>query len=275
LSKRIAIVAGSGILPLILAKGLEDQGKNPFLIILRGEGDKRLYRFEHCELPIFDFSGLIHSLKMARVRRVVLAGGISCRPQLRDLCRNGWILLKAFPKIFTALGKGDDTLLRALITLIEGYGFHVLGAQEIFPDLLAPKGILTKVTSSKHDKCNILLAAEAARRLGELDIGQAAVAVGGRVVAVEGAEGTDNMLDRVLWMRSKGSIPRKGGGLVKVMKLTQDERVDLPTIGPKTIENAYKAALSGIAVEAGHTLILNLEETIKIADEYTMFIETL
>jgi len=274
-SGRTAVIAGNGVLPLAVAKVLRDQGRDPFLVVLRGEADQQLYQFDHCEISIVEFARLIRVLKTAEVKNVVLAGGVRYRPQLRDL-RIDVPTLRVLPRIFFALGKGDDALLRAFIGLVEGYGFHVIGAHEIVPELLAPKGgALTKKRSDKQEQRNIALAAEAADRLGALDVGQGAVAVGGRVVALEGAEGTDNMLERISQLRRAGSIPKKGGVLVKVMKPDQEERADLPTIGPQTVENAYQAGLYGIVVEAGRSFILDIEEVVKTANQYGMFIETL
>jgi DUF1009 family protein len=116
---------------------------------------------------------------------------------------------------------------------------------------------------------------EAALRLGELDVGQGAIAAGGRVVALEGAEGTDQMIERVYALRQAGRIPKRGGVLVKMAKPRQDERADLPAIGVSTVENAARAGLSGIAIEAGRTFILGLGETMAAANEKGLFIETI
>jgi len=275
LPSRMAVIAGSGVLPLAVANALRDQGGHPFLVLLRGEADRRLYQFDHCEISAVEFARLIRCLKTAGVSDIVLAGGLQSRPRIQDL-RIDIPTLRALPRIFLALGRGDDALLRAFIGLVEGYGFHVVGAHEVVSGLLAPTGgALTRKHSGKREQRNIALAWEAARRLGELDVGQGAVAVGGRVVALEGAEGTDRMLERISWMRQDGSVPQKGGVLVKVMKPDQEERADLPAIGPQTVENAHHAGLYGIVVEAGHSFILDIEQVIKTADRYGMFIETI
>lgn len=275
LNGRTAIIAGNGLLPLAVAEALEKQGRTPFLVLLRGEADRQLSRFDHCEISVIEFSRLIRALKAVGAKNVVLAGGVRRRPQLRDLRIDG-PTLRALPLILFALGKGDDALLRAFIRLMERYGFHIVGAHEVVPELLAPKGVvLTRKRSDKQEQRNIALAAQAARRLGALDIGQGAVAVGGRVVALEGAEGTDKMLECVRQMRQARAIPQKGGVLVKVMKPDQEKRADLPAIGPQTVENAHCAGLCGIVVEAGHSFILNIEQSITTADRHGMFIETL
>lgn len=274
LTGRTAVVAGNGRLPVAVANALRDTGQNPFLVLLRGEADKQLYDFEHCEISVVEFARLIRSMQGAGVKNVVLAGGIVSRPHWRDL-RFDIPTLRALPRLFRALGKGDDALLRAFIGLVESYGFRVVGAHQVVPVLLAPRGVkLTRKKAGKTEKRNIEQATEAARQLGVLDIGQGAVAVGGRVVALEGAEGTDNMLKRVVEMRQERRIPHEGGVLVKTMKPTQDKRADLPSIGPQTVKNAHQAGLHGIVVEADRSFILEFEKTMELADRYGMFIES-
>lgn len=274
LSGRTAIIAGNGVLPISVAEALERHGQNPFLILLHDEADVVLQRYEHCTLSIVELARLVKILKAAKIYNIVLAGGVKRRPLLTQF-RFDWTTFLAFPKIIGALRCGDDALLKAFIRIIEGYGFRVVGAHEIVPDLLAPlKFNLTLRRATRKEKKDIFLAVEAAKLLGQLDIGQAAVAVNGRVIALEGAEGTDNMLRRVYEMRKRGQIPPKGGVLVKCAKPQQDHRVDLPSIGPATIMNVAKSRLSGIAVEANKSLILSMKTTIEKANKYSLFIET-
>ncbi|EJF75022.1 LpxI family protein [Bartonella alsatica] len=273
-SGRTAIIAGNGILPITVAQELERHGQNPFLVLLRDEADTELYRYEHCELSIVELARLVKILKTAGICNIVLAGGVKKRPLLTQL-RLDWTTFLAFPKLIGALKKGDDALLKAFIRIIEAHGFYVIGAHEIVPDLLAPvKFDLTLRRATQKEKKDISLALKAAKLLGQLDIGQAAVAINGRVIAVEGAEGTDNMLWRVCEMREREQIPPKGGVLVKCAKPQQDYRVDLPSIGPTTIMNIAKSGLSGIAMEANKSLILSVKTTIEKANEYSLFIET-
>ncbi len=160
-----------------------------------------------------------------------------------------------------------------VIKLIEAMGCEVLGAHEIVPGLLAKTGPLGAHAPSDDDHRDIDRASEAAKRLGELDIGQGAVSVGGRVVALEGVEGTDRMLERVTALRAEGRISaRRKGVLVKLCKPQQDMRADLPTIGPSTVENVIRAGLAGIAVEAGRALVLEEAKMIAAADAAGVFV---
>jgi len=272
---RTAIIAGNGQLPLAVAQALAARGQEPFLVPLRGEALPELYAYPHQEISIIEFAKLIRALKRHNIKNIVLAGGVTKRPHLRDL-RFDWPTLRILPRLGFALRRGDDALLRAFIAALESYHFRICGAHQIVPELLATTGMkLTKAQPSSHMQADIELAARAAQMLGELDVGQGAVAVRGRIVALEGAEGTDEMLVRIRQLRSSGRIPREGGVLVKVMKPSQEERADLPTIGPLTIENAHAAGLAGVAVERQRSFILEPAETVKRADQYAMFLEVI
>ncbi|SBW13969.1 hypothetical protein BR10RB9215_C10788 [Brucella sp. 10RB9215] len=272
---RVAVVGGNGLLPIKVAETLQNAGQAPFLVPLRGEADPVLYNYEHQEISVVEFAKLVRSMKAAGVSRVVLAGGVRNRPHVRDL-KFDWPTLRAVPYVLGALGKGDDALLRAFIGLLESFGFKAVGAHEVVPDLLSPPpACLTRITPDARERRNIALAMEAALKLGDLDVGQGAIATGGRVVALEGAEGTDLMIERVRELRTAGRISRRGGVLVKMAKPRQDERADLPAIGLSTVENAERAGLAGIAIEAGRTFILGFGETLAAANKKGLFIETI
>jgi DUF1009 family protein len=110
--------------------------------------------------------------------------------------------------------------------------------------------------------------------VSRFDIGQAVVVIGGRVVALEAAEGTDAMLARVAALRRDGRVRagKRRGVLVKMAKRGQDLRTDLPVIGADTVENAAAAGLAGIAVEAGRTLIAERPATVAAADRAGLFV---
>ena len=112
------------------------------------------------------------------------------------------------------------------------------------------------------------------RALSTFDIGQAAVVIDGHVVAVEDIEGTDGLLARVARLRKERRIRASTarGVLVKAPKSGQDLRFDLPTIGPKTIENAAAAELAGIAIVAGNTIVVEPQAMVEAADAAGLFI---
>jgi DUF1009 family protein len=169
--------------------------------------------------------------------------------------------LKFIPRILQLMRGGDDNLLAGVAAMFQEQGMTLVGPLDVAPDLALPEGLVAG-TASPAAAAGIAKAAEAARLIGRLDIGQAAVAVAGRVVAVEDAGGTDALLDRVAALRASGRVTSTGGVLVKCAKPQQDLRLDLPTIGPATAENARRAGLDGVAGEAGRALLAGRDETI-------------
>ena len=269
---RIAIVAGSGRLPVDLVENLAAHGHKPFVVLVRGEASPELASCDHEDLTVENFAGLAPLLKRRGITHVVFAGGISRRPKLGAL-KPSLALLKFLPRALAALAKGDDGMLRALAAAVEALGVKVVGAHQIAPDLLASEGPMTSTAPQKSDWRDLEAAAQAARAIGVLDIGQGAVAIGGRAIALEGVEGTDGMLERVKELRSHGRLAaKKRGVLVKCAKPGQELRMDLPSIGPDTVTMAHAAGLAGIGVEADRSLVLDMANVIGEADRLGLFV---
>lgn len=270
---RLAIVAGGGLLPLYVAEAARAAGENPFILRLKNEADQQWQGFDSAVIGVGDMAGLSSLLKTNAIDRVVLSGGVKRRPAFGEIRVNFKSLLKLPMAVKTLLGGGDDVVLKMVIGLIEAQGCHVIGAHEIAPDLLAETGSIGTVSPSADDWRDIARGAEAAEALGRLDVGQGAVAVGGRIVALEGVEGTDAMLERVAHLRAEKRISQhRKGVLVKLCKPQQDVRADLPSIGRPTIENARRAGLAGVAVEAGRALVIEREAVIEAANEAGLFV---
>lgn len=271
---KVGIIAGGGRLPLDVADGLVAQGLAPFVLMVEGEASPTggLGRFEHEVLAIESLGSLVGILRRHGVTHVVLAGEIRRRPRLSAM-RFNFGLLAIVPLVVSALARGDDGLLKVVIRGLEARGFTVLGAHQIVPDLTTSEGSLTRTVPGKSDWRDIEAAREAAVAIGALDIGQGAVAIGGRAIALEGIEGTDGLLERVKTLRGHGRLAGKSGGvLVKCAKPEQELRVDLPSIGLQTVESAHAAGLAGIAVEAGRSLILDSAAVIARADVLGLFV---
>ena len=270
---RLAIIAGGGLLPSYVAEAARAAGENPVIVALKDEADRRWEGYDHAVIGIGDFAALERLLNRYGIGRVVMSGSVRRRPEWREVRPTLRVLMKMPAAIRTLLSGGDDTVLQMVIRLIEGNGRRVVGAHEIAPDLLASVGPLGAAAPGEEDRRDINRAAEAAEMLGRLDVGQGAVAIGGRIVALEGLEGTDGMLECVADLRAAGRIsPRRRGALVKLCKPQQDIRADLPAIGVSTVLNAKKAGLAGVAVEAGRSLVLDRAAVIKAADEAGLFV---
>jgi len=270
---RIALIAGNGSLPCQIADALSQSGRDFRIVAIRGEADETTRGRADTELGWGEIGRLYGFLHKTGCGEVLLIGGVSRRPDFTSILGDLGTL-KRLPTIIRALAGGDDSLLTKVIRLFEDEGYRVVGIRDVAPQLLASSGVLGRVQPKQEDWRDVELALNATEKLGELDVGQAAVAVGGRVVALEAAEGTDAMLERCADLKRIGKVRAKGraGVLVKTAKPNQDLRVDLPTVGPRTIDLAQAAGLAGIAVEAQGALIAEKDETLKRADAVGLFV---
>ncbi len=272
-SNRLAVIAGGGLLPRYVAEAARARGEDPYIISLIRESADDWTDFDHKILSVGDYAGISRTLRDVGIGRVVLSGWVRRRPEWRDIHAPFRALLQMPAVVRTLLKGGDDAVLRMVIRLLEADGMRVVGAHEIVPDLLGTEGPIGALRPDAAAEADIAAAKAAALALGDLDVGQGAVAVGGRVVALEGAEGTDWMLERVTKLRAAGRISaRRKGVLVKLCKPTQDLRADLPSIGMDTLHRAKAAGLAGIAVEAGRSLVLERSKLVAEADAAGLFI---
>lgn len=270
---RLGIIAGRGRLPEHVAAAARLAGHDPLIIPIKGESAQDWSAYEARPIAIADLKSAAGIFKAYNVDRVVLSGAIDRRPDWRE-GRPTWRSLRRIPDVVRGLvGAGDDRMLRIAISLIEAEGVKVISAHDIAPDLLAVVGPLGRHAPKEAAWRDIAAGQAAALALGDLDVGQGAVAVGGRVIALEGLEGTDAMLARVRDLRASGRLSRRHAGvLVKMCKPKQDPRADLPSIGPQTVHGAKAAGLGGIAVEAGRSLVLDREELVAAADAAGLFV---
>lgn len=270
---RLAIIAGSGSLPLHVALAARAAGENPFIIRLRDDCNVDWSGFDSGTISIGDVKKLSGIVKANGIKRIVLSGAVNKRPELNEIHPTFKVFLQLPSVIKTLFSGGDDAVLKMVVKLLEGMGLNVLGAHEIAPNILVTTGSLTSKLPSKEDLRDIAAGIEVAHTLGVMDIGQGAVCIGGRAVALEAAEGTDQMLERVASLREQKRISqRRQGVLVKLCKPQQDIRADLPTVGVSTVINAAKAGLSGIAIEAGRAFILDREDMLREAEKLGVFV---
>jgi DUF1009 family protein len=269
----LAILAAGGNVPFQVASAAKAAGRNVLVIGLEGEADERLKSFRYQPIKWGQLGRIEEMVSAHGAREVVLIGSISHRPDFHAM---GLDLrtLRLLPRILKAVVGGDDQVLGNFIGYLEERGFRVIGAHEVAPELVAGAGQVVGPRAGQAALDDARVAMKAARAIGERDIGQAAVAVNGLVVAVEAAEGTDAMLERVGALHAGGRVkwPGRAGVLAKCAKPQQDLRVDMPTIGPLTVAGAAKAGLAGIVIEAGRVMIAERAETLKAAEDSGTFI---
>jgi UDP-2,3-diacylglucosamine hydrolase len=268
----IAILAGSGRFPELLADNLRRAGRSCRILAIRGFADASLRPKADAAADLLDVKRVLACLRNWGPSAVTLAGGVQ-RPKPTAVF-NALSLMRNRRELAELMGRGDDGLLRGVIRLLEEQGHSVVGVHDLAPDLLASEGALSANRPSEADLAAVGVGTRLLTDISAYDIGQGAVVAGERIVAVEGPEGTDRMLLRVQALRRSWSLrkPPAEGVLVKMPKTGQDLRVDLPAVGPRTFVRAAKAGLRGVAVASGVTLILDREETVRTADRLGLFL---
>lgn len=267
---KLGIVAGGGELPRRLVAFCRERGQPHFVIAFRGYTDPSTVEgVDHAWVRLGNGNEAVERLHEAGVDELVMIGPIR-RPGLLDLFpdrRTMAFLAKAALK-----GWGDDGVLKQIIGVLEKEeGFKVRGIDDFLGDLLAREGAIGSLLPDPQADADIARGVTVARALGQLDVGQAVVIQQGVVLALEGVEGSDRMIERCGELRLEGP----GGVLVKLCKPGQERRVDLPTIGVKTVELAAQAGLRGIACQADHTLVVDAASVGAAADRAGLFVVAL
>ncbi len=264
--RKIGLIAGSGDLPQTVVAQALSAGEDIFVVALKGFATPSDFDTDAAVYGFGEIGGLIKRFKKEGCTHVSFAGKVE-RPEFSNI-KPDLKGLSLLPKIVKAAGKGDDALLKFIISVFEKEGFEILAPQDICNSSLMERGVLGSVSPDKDMRADIDKAMHIAAVVGAEDIGQGAVVHKGLVLAVEAQEGTDNMLKRVAELPSA----IRGGVLAKRLKPGQESRIDLPTIGARTIELAARAGLSGIALEAGKAFVMDREKVRALADGAGLFV---
>lgn len=247
---RLAIIAGSGDLPAILVAALPQR---PLICALEGllpsgVAVDLVFRVERLAL-------FLRHLQDCGVSRVVFAGAVQ-RPRL-DPSLFDPHSAQLVPRLLAAMQAGDDATLREVLAIFEEAGFGVVGVPDIAPGLLPGAGILAGAISPVNET-DAARAGDIVAALGAVDVGQACVVAAGLCLGVEALPGTDAMLENIAALPATLRPQATGGVLYKAAKPGQDRRIDLPTIGLRTVQAAAAAGLDGIVWAAGDVICLDL-----------------
>jgi len=268
----LAILCGGGGLALEAARWARLNGREVFLVGIVGSAGSDVESFPHVWLRLGELGKLFAALREREIVDVAILGSVR-RPEFSDL-KLDWGAVARVGEIARLFRGGDNSLLAGVARLLEREGLRVVGVRDYAPQLRAPAGVVAGRAPEGEAESDIAFGAALLRALSPFDVGQGAVVANGRVLAIEAAEGTDEMLARVARMRASGRLRLKGraGVFVKAAKRGQDMRLDLPAVGLETIASAANAELSGIAIAAGEALIADRSAFAASAEKAALFV---
>ena len=266
---KIAVVAGNGNFPRLLVESMV-KNETPFVVAgLHGFVETQVKeiaeaRGKYIEVFFSDFTKFVRFMRKEGVSTVIIIGGVDRRAVKLN---NFYILKMLFRLIF--FKKKNDGIFRIIFSEFEKKGFKAVGVQDAMPSLLAKPGLLTQTKPSEKNAEDIKFAVEKCREFGKSDIGQSIVVRDKKILGTETAKGTDALMKEALAAKNG----ENGGIMVKLAKLGQEERGDIPAIGFRTIQQLINAKLDGIVVDSGYkTIIEEKEKLAKFADENNIFI---
>ena len=222
--------------------------------------DKKSY-----SVSIGQFGKIINILRENNCKKVLFAGKVN-RPNFSKL-KLDFKGIFYVPRIIKASKIGDAAILKEIIKILANNKIKTENSLKFNPELTLKKGNYSKTKPNNQDKLDIKTAIKTLNNLGQYSYSQGVVVRGKKVVSVEGKSGTEKMLKH-----SKSIKFRNHGVLVKFPKKKQDLRVDLPTIGLKTLKQCKTAGLKGIVIKSKQNVFLDKNKCINFANKNKMFI---
>ena len=222
--------------------------------------DKKSY-----SVSIGQFGKIINILRENNCKKVLFAGKVN-RPNFSKL-KLDFKGIFYVPRIIKASKIGDAAILKEIIKILANNKIKTENSLKFNPELTLKKGNYSKTKPNNQDKLDIKTAIKTLNNLGQYSYSQGVVVRGKKIVSVEGKSGTEKMLKH-----SKSIKFRNHGVLVKFPKKKQDLRVDLPTIGLKTLKQCKTAGLKGIVIKSKQNVFLDKNKCINFANKNKMFI---
>lgn len=264
--KILALVAGDGKLPQILARSAKERGYKVVAYCLSADAKARLE-------PIAD---VLHSIAAGQLGRnthlfkaegaqfAVFAGKVNKLELLRNIVK---IDLTAIRELSRLSDFNDDSIQRGMGDYIERNGIKVLTQSEFLTELFPEVGVVSKRLPTAAEYADIDFGMRVATEIARLDIGQTVVVKDRMILSIEAIEGTDAAIRRGVEL-ARGPVV-----VVKVAKPGADRRFDTPTVGLNTL-NAMVASKPGgvLALAAGETMVVDRDEMVALAEKHGMAI---
>lgn len=256
----IGLIAGNGKFPILFAREARRQNMKVVAAAVKGDTSFLLKFFtdEMAWFQVGELKKLFSYFKDRGIKRVIMAGQVN----QKNLFDKNVAEEPEFKDLMKALeDRKADTIFRAIADRLKAEGLELLDSTFLLKGYLAPKGTLTKRGPTIPELEDIEFGRTIAKAMGGLDVGQTVVIKEKAIVAIEAMEGTDSCI------RRGGEIAREGAVVVKMSKPGQDQRFDIPVIGPRTIQNMVRVNAQCLAIEADKTLIIDRDTCIKMANK--------
>ena len=257
---RIGLIAGNGRLPFLFAEEAQKRGVSVVAVAHQGETDASLVDCVSSLtwVRVGQIQKITRVFRNAKVEKAVMAGGIGHVKALTD-ARPDWGALKVVAKLRSFR---DDALLRAVADYFQSEGIEIVAPTGWLERVLAPEGHLGGPKLSTSQQADVSLGLEVANALGQADVGQTVVVKGGHVLALEALEGTDAAIRRGAQLGGTGAV------VVKLCKPGQDERFDLPAVGPNTLQVMKEVGANVLAIETLRSILLDAPEMMSMAEQF-------
>ena len=250
----IALIAGSGNFPIYLAKDNLDI----FVMCIEGYSDSKQFKNITRTVSLLNPQLWLKTLKENKVTHVVFAGKFN-RPQNLDLYKDN----NAYGMIRDILSVGDNNALLLIEKFFESNGFKILPINSVFKDCFFARGFYGNKFSEFNFKKYVLKSGnygiDLLNTISKFDVGQSLVVGGNLIYAVEGLEGTNLLIKRVkkLIINDNGMF---GPVLVKIPKIGQSRKMDLPVIGLDTIKECIKTGISSVVISSRGTIVIDQDK---------------
>jgi DUF1009 family protein len=273
-SSKLGLIAGNGRFPFLLLDAARALGRPVVVAAIKEETDPEIDVLAAADskgitvhwMSLGELSRLIATFQREGVTEAVMAGQVKHK-QIFSSIRPDWRLAKLLLNLRT---RNTDMLLGAVAKVLADEGIHLISSTAYLEPMLAKPGVLTRRPPSQAEQDDIAYGRKVAVAIAGYDIGQTVVIAGLACVAVEAMEGTDATIARagelMLGMQGEASTIERSLTVVKVAKPKQDLRFDVPVIGIATIEAMRRASATCLAIEAGRTLIFDLDRVQAEAD---------
>ena len=260
----IGLIFGDTNFPIEILKKVKKKGLNYLIIDLSKSKKFKKDRNSH-SISIGQFGKIINILKKNKCKKVLFAGKVT-KPNFSKLKLD----LKGIyymPRIIKNSKVGDAAILKEIIKILNHERIRTVSSLTFNPELTLKKGNYSKIKPNKKDKEDIKKAITTLNRLGKYTFTQGAVVRNKKVIAIEGKEGTQKMLKKC-----KIKKLNNNGVLVKFPKKKQDLRIDLPTVGFKTLKQCKSAGVKGIVLKSKQNIFLERKKCVNFANKNKMFI---